>query len=382
MEKDKNKLIQFEDLFKEEIERKHKKIDTPVLKQQFWAAIFSYLMIMFIFSGVIGLWIISSGFTKTYSEEERLFLALKRDQGALVRVDQDLLNQYETLYEPYIRNLGVYENTVVLVNRTNPYVDTYLMVMDDESQLMILNIEILEFLYLKETGAIFWEDSFLPINRYTTSSSTDHPYLIVLEGSRTELSPYGLALSNFMVYLVLLPLVWFFLRKPIKSDWLDFTSKLKSYGLAVVMGYLYILGGNIVSNVLSSMLSKVFRIEPSTAINQLVIIDALKSNGAIYMFVGAVILGPIVEELIFRKALFGLIKNDKTALIVSSIIFGLVHLTNETSIATALVNGIAYIIMGFVFGYIYLKSNKNVVVVTLVHILSNLISVIAVMIGF
>jgi hypothetical protein len=99
----------------------------------------------------------------------------------------------------------------------------------------------------------------------------------------------------------------------------------------------------------------------------------------VLIFISAVIIGPVVEELIFRKAIFGLISNDKVALAVSTFIFGAIHLLGEASILEALVNGVAYFVMGFVFGYIYLKNNRNIMVPIIVHVLSNLISVIGIL---
>jgi membrane protease YdiL (CAAX protease family) len=93
------------------------------------------------------------------------------------------------------------------------------------------------------------------------------------------------------------------------------------------------------------------------------------------MVLSAVILGPIVEELIFRKAIFGLFKSDYAGLAVSTLAFGAIHLLSESSIASALVNGITYFIMGLIFGYIYIKNNRNLYAPLAVHIISNAVSV-------
>ena len=85
--------------------------------------------------------------------------------------------------------------------------------------------------------------------------------------------------------------------------------------------------------------------------------------------------GLVVEELIFRKAIFGLIKSNGMALFVSTFVFGIIHLVGEASIQEALVNGISYFVMGFIFGYIYIKNNRNIMIPIAVHILSNLVSV-------
>jgi uncharacterized protein len=157
--------------------------------------------------------------------------------------------------------------------------------------------------------------------------------------------------------------------KLIKNEWF----------LIIIVGYLTLMLGNVVSIFASEFLGNLFGIAPAEAVNQLTIIRSLMGPGAIFMFLSAVIMGPIIEELIYRKAFFGLIKNDKIALVVSSLVFGSIHLIGETSILGALVNGISYYVMGFIFGYIYLKNHKNIMAPIAVHILSNLISILAIL---
>lgn len=144
----------------------------------------------------------------------------------------------------------------------------------------------------------------------------------------------------------------------------------------IIIGYLYVLLGNYLSNFISNMLSNASSIPISESVNQMTIVRMLNSNGVIFIVLSAVIVGPIVEELIFRKSIFGLIKNQNIALIVSSLIFGAIHLTAEASIAEALINGICYFAMGIIFGYIYIKNEKNIIAPIAVHILVNLVSVV------
>ncbi|PKK93747.1 MAG: hypothetical protein CVV61_03015, partial [Tenericutes bacterium HGW-Tenericutes-6] len=148
---------------------------------------------------------------------------------------------------------------------------------------------------------------------------------------------------------------------------------------SILLGYVYIILGNVIANFISTQLARQFDITQGDSLNQQVIVEALRSNGIVLIFISAVIIGPVVEELIFRKAIFGLISNDKVALAVSTFIFGAIHLLGEASILEALVNGVAYFVMGFVFGYIYLKNNRNIMVPIIVHVLSNLISVIGIL---
>jgi len=147
----------------------------------------------------------------------------------------------------------------------------------------------------------------------------------------------------------------------------------------IAVGYLYLIIGNIVASYVQTFLGDLLSIAPAQSVNQVSIESALSSSGAIFMILAAVILGPIIKELIFRKAIFGLIKSDHVALAVSTFVFGAVHLLGESSLTSALVNGIAYFTMGLIFGYIYLKNDKNIMVPIAVHILSNFISIVVIL---
>ena len=71
------------------------------------------------------------------------------------------------------------------------------------------------------------------------------------------------------------------------------------------------------------------------------------------MILASVVLGPILEELVFRRVVFGSIvqtQNFWVAGIISSIIFALIHL-DFTHI-------ILYTISGFVFAFLYYKTRR------------------------
>jgi membrane protease YdiL (CAAX protease family) len=376
-------IIKFEDLFKDEIERKKVRQEEPINKQHYWFAILSYLLIMFIGAFIIS--IIAMQFEpvqKTYSEDERLFFNVKQEIGAIALIDQFMMDLYLEDYENYVTVIGQYSSYFVIVNTQNKNVENFLLVpiTIDEEETWTIDLVLFEEIFFDGIHQK-WSSSNISIKIFATQGQniigiSEDANIII--GSRTTISSFGLAIINFLVYLLLLPLVLYFLKKPLIRDFIDFKLNFSSYIVPLIVGYLYLIAGNVISNVITNFLSKIFAIEPQTAINQMIIIDALKSNGAVFMVIGAVVFGPIVEELIFRKALFGIITNDKIALAVSTIIFGMIHLTSETSIIDALVNGVPYFVMGFIFGFIYLQTKKNIMIVTIVHMVSNLISVLAI----
>ncbi|WP_164670255.1 CPBP family intramembrane glutamic endopeptidase [Virgibacillus doumboii] len=113
--------------------------------------------------------------------------------------------------------------------------------------------------------------------------------------------------------------------------------------------------------------TNVFGIEPGSE-NTQTIVDISRS-APIFMIVPALI-APIMEELIFRKIIFGSIykrTNFFIAAILSSIIFGIIHLEP--------VHILIYTAMGFVFAFLYVQT-KRIIVPIIVHMLMNSIVVI------
>jgi membrane protease YdiL (CAAX protease family) len=83
----------------------------------------------------------------------------------------------------------------------------------------------------------------------------------------------------------------------------------------------------------------------------------------------AVFIGPLVEELIFRGIILNVLKvkyGNKLALIVSSVLFSVVHV-NPNQIAVGLV-------IGFILGYIFILTNSLAFVI-LLHSMANLTNI-------
>lgn len=193
----------------------------------------------------------------------------------------------------------------------------------------------------------------------------------------TQLSNLGLNILNFSVYIVLIPIIIWLLFRPIQYD-LNLTKDLNSRLVGIILsGYVYVILGSIAANGLSLLLSELLSYELRPALNQSVIETSLQAPGWPLMLLSAMFLGPIVEELIFRKSFFAVIKNPIIALFASSFTFGFIHVISEPTLLDALMTGIPYVLLGFVFGYIYLKNNRNVWIPMIVHIISNSISIVS-----
>ena len=117
--------------------------------------------------------------------------------------------------------------------------------------------------------------------------------------------------------------------------------------------------------------------------NQSLIEGMILNGGAIPVFFAVVIFAPIVEELIYRKAIFHFFKNKHiiVSYIVSSVIFALPHMisTPIENITDWLLMCIPYLVSAILLCLIYHLSKKNIYVVWIVHMINNLVTFILIL---
>lgn len=375
---DNNKeIIDFEDLFKNEIEER-KEIRDPNRKKRYGYSIISYfilpILFMMLFSAIFSS---IDSFKVTYMEDERVLRKLVIEEHGLSLFDEALYENYESTFDDYLISIGTYQNFLVIVNQNNSQYEDYLLVDDllDSATLESILSGVNKSWPNNQPIVLITGNSFDLPDIYTAES-------IVITGSITQFSSATNAILNFIVYLSVFPIILVFIKKEILRDFKVAKTWRSEWLNIIFVGYAILIAGNIAANFLSNILARIFSVTQSDPLNQMFIQDALKSNGVVFMVLSAVLIAPILEELIFRKAIIDIFNNPKIGLIVSSIAFGAVHLLMESSIQDALVNGMVYFVMGFVFGYIYLKHQKNVFAPIAIHMVTNTISIIFLLSGF
>ena len=167
--------------------------------------------------------------------------------------------------------------------------------------------------------------------------------------------------------LLIFSLVLYVFRKRLSRDLKAFKENFGSYigyvfkwwGLMLLMS----LGAAIVRLILGG--------EVETA-NQ----AALNSMPIWYVGPLAIIWAPFVEEGIFRGGLRRFVKNDKLFIVLSAILFGLLHtIGTETGIYNMFIQSLQYMVMGGVMAYTYSKTN-NIFVNMGIHCVQNTLGVI------
>ncbi|MGD9910096.1 MAG: CPBP family glutamic-type intramembrane protease [Candidatus Izemoplasmatales bacterium] len=175
---------------------------------------------------------------------------------------------------------------------------------------------------------------------------------------------------NFLQVFVVAIAFIFINRKGYLSDLKIFWSDKKKFIIQIVAGVALIYATMIVASVILNVLGVTGTSENEQTIQSMFSSD---TTNIVLLFLTLVICTPIVEELVFRKALFGLVepKFGATAAIISSgAIFGLMHVLAYGDF----IQSIPYIGMGIVFGYMYHYSGKNIIVTMIMHGINNLVA--------
>ena len=149
----------------------------------------------------------------------------------------------------------------------------------------------------------------------------------------------------------------------LKKQLLDFKNKNKEYLKEYLKYWFWALGLMMSANAFILLLTD------KTPANEDAIMDLLKSR-PIYIFVLAVFIGPIVEELIFRFSLRKIFKNNYIYIALSGLIFGAAHILGAPDLKSEIMFLIPYSIPGFLFAYTYVKSD-NIFVPIGIHFLHN-----------
>ena len=198
------------------------------------------------------------------------------------------------------------------------------------------------------------------------------------------------SLINLLVYVVLIIGVGYFNWREVKTDIKEFVKDKENIIVKVFAAYGIFLAINMfISSLITNiefyhnLTSDILGNTPinTTSDNQTSIEAILHSNGFWMMFLSAGILGPICEEVVFRKAFFNVCKTKEMGILLSSLCFGLIHITSSIGMYDSLsliLMTIPYITSGIAFGIIYIKNDCNIVVPTIVHMLSNIISMLGI----
>lgn len=187
-----------------------------------------------------------------------------------------------------------------------------------------------------------------------------------------------LAYYDTFIELVLTIIVIILYKKCLRKDIVLFKLNKKDY-INKILNYLVLfIVVKISSSLISGFLSVILGYEIVDSENQSAVINLAKS-APLMMMISTTILAPIVEEGVFRLSLRKIIDNKTVFILISGLIFGLMHIfPTDLSLDFALIQSITYVTMGFILAYTYVETN-NIWIVISIHAINNLISMLSIL---
>ena len=151
--------------------------------------------------------------------------------------------------------------------------------------------------------------------------------------------------------LILLMALFFMYRIDLRREWKKFKTNFNSSMDSSFKYWCFGVLGMMVSNILINMIFNLGQADNEELVQEMIVALPL------VMLLNAGIIAPIIEELIFRKAFKDAIKSKWKFIIVSSLVFGLMHVISATTWID-LIFFIPYSCLGMAFAYIYTETDS------------------------
>lgn len=184
--------------------------------------------------------------------------------------------------------------------------------------------------------------------------------------------------GNFIGYLLAFLLVGFYMRDDVVTDFRALGEDKKFNSIFIPLAAIGFVGITYIIDILVS-------IGVESSVNQSTIEAIIQNGGAVPMVIATVLFAPIVEELIYRKAIFSLCKKYGVVAcyVLSTIFFTLPHMLSSdmSNIGVWLLQCIPYATSGILLCVIYHKSKYNLYAAIAAHMANNLLAGIMILVS-
>lgn len=196
----------------------------------------------------------------------------------------------------------------------------------------------------------------------------------------TKFSNKVLVIYQFIMSFIIFIVLFFTYKKTIKKDYESFRKEknknityiIKMFVIFMIVKYLV----SFISVLIMTLLN--FDTSSMTSVNQNLIESYVKAS-PILMLISTAIFAPFYEEVLFRLGFKKVFKNKYIFVILSGMIFGLMHvfpLEDGIPLMLGIMQSITYVTMGIFLSYVYYKMD-NIFISIGIHFLNNLLSVLA-----
>ena len=177
-----------------------------------------------------------------------------------------------------------------------------------------------------------------------------------------------------ILFLLIIVLTY---KKVLKKDFqiLKKEYSLKKFLKVMVIGFFSIVLLNVVIAALGTLLFENASMDQNTQS-----IQNLASLSMLYTVFKTMVFGVVAEELLFRESLSDLLDNNVLFVLVSAVIYTIMNFI-FTSEAFSMSQVLAYFLPALLFGTIYVKNKRNILLVMFTKFAYNLIPLVILISG-
>lgn len=199
--------------------------------------------------------------------------------------------------------------------------------------------------------------------------------LFMFDGVKLLASLMPSAIANYLVYVVLALYGSFLFKDRLIQQWKEIRKTKRKFFFGVLTGWLFLFLMTVVFEFVSEMLKQFFGLV-GQGLNQSNIQSTFQEQ-PILIAVFACVIGPLVEELIFRQTLLRYLRKSLPtwlSIFIAGLAFALTHMHSLD--LSEWVGAVGYLGAGLALSITYVKEKENIYYPLLIHMLSNSLSLI------
>ena len=203
--------------------------------------------------------------------------------------------------------------------------------------------------------------------------------LFVFDGAKLLASVMPSAIANYLKYLVYVVLALygsFLCKDRLIQQWKEIRKTKRKFFFGVLKGLLFLILMTVIFKFVSEMLRQFFGLV-GQGLNQSNIQSTFQEQ-PLLIAVFACIIGPLMEELLFRQILLRYLRKSLPtwlSIFIVGFTFALAHMHSLS--LSEWVGAVGYLGGGLAFSIIYVKEKENIYYPLVVHMIMNSLSYIS-----
>ena len=197
--------------------------------------------------------------------------------------------------------------------------------------------------------------------------------LFVFDGAKLLASVMPSAIANYLKYLVYVVLALygsFLCKDRLIQQWKEIRKTKRKFFFGVLKGLLFLILMTVIFKFVSEMLRRFLGLD-GQSLNQSNL-QSIFQEQPLLIAVFACIIGPLMEELLFRQILLRYLRKSLPtwlSIFIVGLAFALIHMHSLS--LSEWVGAVGYLGGGLAFSIIYVKEKENIYYPLFVHMLGN-----------